>query len=66
MLSIKDISYISVVIYFGVFAMFDIYGFINWKKIEARQYNGALKSIQEYYTPEGYKIYIATCSEKRA
>lgn len=65
-LSIKDISYISVVLCFGVFAMFDIYGFINWKKMQARQYNDALECVQEYYTPEGYKVYIATYSEKRA
>lgn len=65
-LSVKDISYISVVICFGVFAMFDVYGFINWKKMEARQYNDALDSVQEYYTPEGYKVYIASGTEKRA
>lgn len=64
--SIKDISYISVVICFGVFAMFDIYGFINWRKMEMKQYNDALESVKEYYTPEGYKVYIATYSEKRA
>lgn len=64
--SIKDISYMSVVICFGVFAMFDIYGFINWKKMEKRQYDDALACVQEYYTPEGYKVYIATYSGKGA
>lgn len=32
-----DITYLSVVICFGVFLINDIYGFISWKRIEKRQ-----------------------------
>ncbi len=35
--SITEISYISVVICFVVFFINDMYGFINWKKIEKQQ-----------------------------
>ena len=35
--SISDISYISVVLCFIIFLINDIYGFINWKKIEKKQ-----------------------------
>lgn len=64
--SIKDISYLSVVICFTMFSVFDIYTFINWKKMQTRQYNNALNSVQEFYTPEGYKVYIATNNQSEA
>ncbi|MCI8709700.1 MAG: nicotinamide mononucleotide transporter [Dorea sp.] len=32
-----DISYISVVICFGVFLVNDIYGFVSWSKMQRRQ-----------------------------
>lgn len=35
--SITDISYLSVVICFIVFLVNDMYGFINWKRMEKRQ-----------------------------
>ena len=35
--AMKDISYISVIICFVTFLANDIYGFINWKKMEKRQ-----------------------------
>lgn len=35
--SFKNISYISVVVCFSAFLSGDIYGFINWKRIEKRQ-----------------------------
>ena len=35
--AIEDISYISVIICFIVFLINDVYGFMNWKKIEQRQ-----------------------------
>ena len=35
--SITDISYLSVVICFVVFFVNDMYGFINWRKMEKRQ-----------------------------
>lgn len=35
--AIKDISYISVIICFVAFLINDIYGFINWRKMEKRQ-----------------------------
>ncbi len=35
--SISDISYISVLICFVVFLINDLYGFINWKRMEKRQ-----------------------------
>lgn len=35
--SMQDISYISVVVCFAAFFINDIYGFINWKKMEKRQ-----------------------------
>jgi len=38
--SINDISYISVIICFVVFLINDIYGFINWRKIQLRQSKG--------------------------
>ena len=37
MASISDISYLSVVICFIVFFVNDMYGFINWKRMEKRQ-----------------------------
>lgn len=37
--SITDISYLSVVICFTVFLVNDLYGFINWKRMEKRQKN---------------------------
>lgn len=39
MASFSDISYISVVICFIVFLANDIYGFINWKKIQKKQHS---------------------------
>lgn len=35
--AIKDISYLSVVVCFIAFFINDIYGFINWKRLEKRQ-----------------------------
>ena len=35
--SITDVSYLSVVICFIVFFVNDMYGFINWKKMEKNQ-----------------------------
>ena len=35
--SIKDISYLSVMICFVLFLVNDIYGYINWRKMEQRQ-----------------------------
>ena len=37
--SITDLSYLSVVICFIVFLVNDLYGFINWKRMEKRQKN---------------------------
>lgn len=37
--SMTEISYVSVVICFVVFFVNDIYGFVNWKKIENKQKN---------------------------
>lgn len=37
MASAEDISYISVVVCFTVFLVNDIYGFINWRKMQKRQ-----------------------------
>lgn len=38
--ALTDISYISVIICFVVFLVNDLYGFISWKKMSARQNNG--------------------------
>ncbi len=38
--AITDISYISVIICFVVFLINDLYGFISWKKMSARQNKG--------------------------
>lgn len=38
--AVTDISYISVIICFAVFLVNDIYGFISWKKMSARQNEG--------------------------
>ena len=35
--AIEDISYVSVIICFVAFLINDIYGFINWRKMEKRQ-----------------------------
>lgn len=37
MASAEDISYISVVVCFAVFLVNDIYGFINWRRMQKRQ-----------------------------
>lgn len=37
MASFSDISYISVVVCFAVFLANDIYGFVNWRKMQKRQ-----------------------------
>lgn len=37
--SIKDFSYISVVVCFAAFLINDIYGFISWRRMEKRQRN---------------------------
>ena len=37
MATLKKITYLSVIICFVMFLINDIYGFINWKKIEKRQ-----------------------------
>ena len=39
--SMKDISYVSVVVCFAVFLINDLYGFISWLKMEKRQRNSA-------------------------
>jgi len=36
--TIKDISYISVIICFAVFLVNDLYGFFSWKRMEKRQF----------------------------
>jgi nicotinamide mononucleotide transporter PnuC len=38
--SLTDISYVSVIICFTMFLVNDLYGFINWKKMSARQNEG--------------------------
>ncbi|MEE1010664.1 MAG: nicotinamide riboside transporter PnuC [Acutalibacteraceae bacterium] len=38
--AVTDISYIPVIICFAVFLVNDIYGFISWKKMSARQNEG--------------------------
>ncbi len=38
--SMTDISYISVIICFAMFLVNDLYGFISWKKMSARQNEG--------------------------
>lgn len=38
--AVTDISYISVIICFAMFLVNDIYGFISWKKMSARQNEG--------------------------
>lgn len=35
--AMKDVSYLSVVVCFAVFAVNDIYGYINWSKMKMRQ-----------------------------
>lgn len=45
--SLKQISYISVVICFVVFFINDLYGFISWIKMQKRQEN-AIKKLLEY------------------
>lgn len=35
--SLNDISYLSVVVCFAVFLINDIYGFMNWSKMQERQ-----------------------------
>lgn len=35
--SMEDVRYVSVVVCFAAFLVNDIYGFVNWKKIEKRQ-----------------------------
>ena len=35
--ALTDISYLSVIICFAIFLVNDIYGFINWRKIQKRQ-----------------------------
>ena len=37
MVSVEEISYLSMVICFAVFLINDTYGFINWKRMERRQ-----------------------------
>lgn len=38
--SMTDISYVSVIICFAMFLINDLYGFISWKKMSARQNEG--------------------------
>lgn len=45
--SLKEVSYISVVICFVVFLINDLYGFISWIKMQKRQ-EKALKNLLEY------------------
>lgn len=42
MASIENIEYISVVVCFAAFLMNDIYSFINWQKMKARQAGGSI------------------------
>lgn len=37
MATVSDVSYISVVVCFGMFLINDIYGFVSWKRMEKRQ-----------------------------
>ena len=39
MAAVEDISYLSVIICFVTFLINDLYGFINWKRMEKRQQN---------------------------
>ena len=41
MAAAEDISYLSVIICFVMFLVNDLYGFINWKRMEKRQRNAA-------------------------
>ena len=41
MAAVEDISYLSVIICFVAFLVNDLYGFINWKRMEKRQMNMA-------------------------
>ena len=41
MAATEDISYLSVIICFVIFLVNDLYGFINWKRMEKRQMNMA-------------------------
>jgi nicotinamide mononucleotide transporter PnuC len=45
--SLKEVSYISVVICFVVFLINDLYGFISWIKMQKRQ-EKALKNLLKY------------------
>lgn len=45
--ALKDVSYISVIICFVVFLVNDLYGFINWIKIQKRQ-EKAIKNLLQY------------------
>ena len=45
--SLKDVSYISVVICFIVFLVNDLYGFISWIKMQKRQ-EKAIKKLLQY------------------
>jgi len=36
----ENIRYLSVIIYFAVFPVNDLYGFFNWKRMEQRQQCG--------------------------
>lgn len=38
--SIADVKYVSVVVCFSAFFINDLYGFVNWKKMEKRQKSG--------------------------
>lgn len=38
--SVQDIRYLSVMICFFLFLINDIYGFVSWRKMEQRQWNG--------------------------
>ena len=37
LVAVKDISYLSVIICFVMFLVNDLYGFVNWKRMEKRQ-----------------------------
>lgn len=41
----SDISYLSVVICFVVFLINDIYGFVNWSKMQKKQNIGNIESV---------------------
>lgn len=57
MATIESITYLSVVVCFLAFLINDLYGFINWRKIEQRQNNlVSIPSLEHEKLKEIYKI----------